>query len=589
MTEKLNRKIIVIVLLSILVTAAIMLFWGNTYKSIAAYEGNIKKYALSSTEQVEAGLSRDILDWQSHLFGWEHITLNGVNISLTESYFEPKYGSVTFTKEWNDENYEINRPDITVYLVIGDDENDTPVPGTEVTLTVADNGRTAKVWNYTWDNLLIQDINGNAVTYSVVEKSLADYTMSRKENLVIDNTYKLPVQQAGQITMNILGSKKEVKVPLDVVFILDVSGSMQGSKASDMVSATNAAIAQILGYNTYNRISVVTFSGSSDTLLDLRSDYTPRTGSNYLTISDNTISTNVTQTRANRDVVGTTYTQSGIREGSDVLTSSSGKTVTIDGETVKRTPVVILLSDGEPTCYTTAYSNVGTPTENAQSIDNNGYSAIYGYYTVLTANYYKNAIRTAYDNTTHMYTIGMGISDNNLYAKTILSPTSANVTACQNSGTSDEEELPYNLYTSLEESKCMYIFNDDNWRLTNNNLITTANPYLTSGYNYSDGYYGGRMDSETLADIMKSIVDEVLPDTQTRRITDEEIRTGKVYLDDIDISAVFSLIADLLTCSTCADTMAREILILDETLQEYYIDLTKIPAGSTLMVEYTSV
>ena len=62
-------------------------------------------------------------------------------------------------------------------------------------------------------------------------------------------------------------------IPLDVVFILDISSSMRDTKnerpVSEMVEATNKAIEQIQSLNYHNRTSLVVYSNKGEEVLPL--------------------------------------------------------------------------------------------------------------------------------------------------------------------------------------------------------------------------------------------------------------------------------------------------------------------------------
>ena len=61
------------------------------------------------------------------------------------------------------------------------------------------------------------------------------------------------------------------------------------------------------------------------------------------------------------NVYGGTYTQAGIKEGAGILTSANTKfTTTVNGKQkeITRTPVMILLSDGDPTYYNENYTTL---------------------------------------------------------------------------------------------------------------------------------------------------------------------------------------------------------------------------------------
>ena len=497
------------------------------------------------------------------------------NSATIETEFTPEMGEKSVEKVWDDENYASNRPnDITVQLMNGK----TPV-GDPVKLSETNE------WKHTWTRLPLEDENGKAITYTVKEDKVENYTTtySKEQNgkFVITNSYNKP-KAGGTITIHSTKSQ-EVNAPLDVVFILDTSGSMDdNSRATKAVTAINKAIAQVQGYNQYNRVGVVGFSGTYDAYTDgwgyhpgSKDDtdstellklnrYTAKTTSKdkvkqYLTINDKKINTNVKElaTQNGRYVDGGTYTQIGIAEASNML-QKADKKVTIDGVEVTRTPVIILISDGEPTYYTESYDEVTS--QNRGGTGSNT-TADHGYYTILSANHYKQQVTTHYGRTAMMYTIGMGISkdnDDDLFARTVLNPDATNKNACKNTYNrwSTWQSKEYNLYDSIKNTS-----------------------------NYADGAYFGEMKESELTEILKQVIQSSIPKERTEKITAEQIKNAKVELKDIDISKEFSLKAGKTTYNTFKEAETAGVIAGDET-NGYYVDLTKVPAGSDLEISY---
>ena len=489
--------------------------------------------------------------------------------------FTPTTGSKEFVKVWNDTNYESCRPEsIEIQLL-----KNGKAEGNKISITAKDN------WSYKWNNLPLEDTDGQTITYSVQETPLSAYTTSvcttnAKGQLTITNTYKKPIK--GTITKNYTTtSTTRAKVPIDVVFVLDTSGSMKdNNRAKSMVSAVNSAVTTILGYNEYNRIGIVGYSGTSDrdsdmvpasTLLEL-GRYTPQSYQNnignYLTLSNNKIYTNVTgNTKNSREVKGATYTQIGIRKGAEMLTSSTEKTITIDGKQVTRTPVIILLSDGEPTLYTSKYNDVKNENRvGGGNFDNmsSDERAEAGYYTILSANYYKSQVTKSYGTDTQMYTIAMDMTKT--YGVTVLNPNATNIQKCASSGNNTEAKKLYNYLT--------------------NGYNGTANPYAGK-YNYADEGFAGEMTEDQLKNIMEKVITNTQPNEETWSITATEIANAKVNLPDIDINGEFTLTAGTANYSTCQQASDAGVLQGNET-SGYYLDLTKLPAGATITVSYTA-
>ena len=194
-----------------------------------------------------------------------------------------------------------------------------------------------------------------------------------------DSTIKLEdieIGQRGSITVkSITSSTDTVSTPMDVVFVLDTSGSMtyplkgknetavENSRAKAMVNAVNSSIKTIMSKNKESRVGVVGFSGDASTIIPLGNyaqniDYLTReySAGGLMYSSSQTIKSNVGN-KLSRQVTGGTNTQSGIKLGAEMLTSNQNTTTATvilkDGttKTITRTPLLILVTDGKPTYY----------------------------------------------------------------------------------------------------------------------------------------------------------------------------------------------------------------------------------------------
>jgi LPXTG-motif cell wall-anchored protein len=140
-----------------------------------------------------------------------------------------------------------------------------------------------------------------------------------------------------------------------------------------------------------------------------------------------------------------TYTQLGIQKAYDMFDAVTDTTVTYhvaddqpDVE-ITRQPVIIMVTDGDPTLATYEYMNPkGGVTYGVGSTH-----GILGYYTVLSANYFKNMTSIKYQVKAMFYTIGEGIQDPSeenygsgsyyqdsvdMYSRTVIDPSSDNIT-----------------------------------------------------------------------------------------------------------------------------------------------------------------
>ena len=321
--------------------------------------------------------------------------------------------SISGTKTWVDpEGTTLVHPDITIKLLKN---------GTKIDETTLTNGNTK--YEFTGLPRYKVDENGKYALkngyvqlneYTIEEVAVKNYDTTY-DGYNITNTFNQEIKGTVEITTTTT-SQTSVKTPLDVVFVLDVSGSMnENNKDKTMVDSVNTAISTIMNENPESRIGVVAYSSTynsslanannATTLLPL-GKYTPKTTGKYLTLQEgvlrgnnetyDTITTNVNEKKNQTlNVYGGTYTQAGIKEGADILTSANTKfTTTVNGKEkeITRTPVMILLSDGDPTYYNEYYETLSEK-RNGNGSDTTENEA---YYTIRTANYYKQQITSHY-------------------------------------------------------------------------------------------------------------------------------------------------------------------------------------------------
>lgn len=354
------------------------------------------------------------------------------------------------------------------------------------------------------------------------------------------------------------------QAPVDVVLILDISGSMSNSSSNmdngksriyNTVQAANEAIDDLMALNPYTRVAVVAFSSNAQTLLPLdRYSETTTTERQwvqtgpwqgyyeevtvevpYFTLNRESASeeyaklttTAVSQT-TNRtitstvDVEGGTNIQMGLYEGMQILAEEESTTANINGAQVQRTPSVILLSDGSPT-YSSNSAAWWAPADNYNDGPGSAAYAGNGFKAILVGSYMKDSIDrnygvagTAY--TTTVYTVGMGIADQEIneshLAKITLDPgTSWN----DNSSDTMKDAIKsyWSSYTARNNTGTLNInvgqhngFNyvDKNYALIHPNTGYDVDP--TTGYDYVDAYYDAD-NAAAVTDVFRSIVSEI--------------------------------------------------------------------------------
>ena len=499
-------------------------------------------------------------------------------------------------KTWVDpEGTELVHPEITINLLkngIKDKTIKLTNGNTKYTFTELPKYQVNEDGSYILDN------NGNVQLnqYRVEEEVVQNYETSY-DGYNITNTFKQDIQGTVEITTTTT-SEKSVKTPLDVVFVLDVSGSMNDNdKDKTMVDSVNSAISTIMKENPDSRVGVVAYSSKENssysnnsnaiTLLPL-GKYTPKSDGKYLTIKDDTytitwrdewgipqsatydkdiISTNVNEVASiSLNVYGGTYTQAGIKAGAYILTSASTKyTTKVNGKDkeVTRTPVIILLSDGNPTYYNKNYQSLtGDRSGTGNSTSEND-----AYYTIRTADYYKKQVTSHYYGTTgtksKFYTIGLNMSGT--LSKTILDTSSTNVNLCNSEGT-----------------------DGTGWNKTRNVKGKLYDKIISDGsadkYSYADKSYVASMTASDLQGIFNTIINDSTTSRDTRDITLEESNKRRVNLEGINTSKEFSLTIGS-TSYNFAQAKASGYVKGNDT-DGYYVDLSKVAKGSTITISY---
>lgn len=399
-----------------------------------------------------------------------------------------------------------------------------------------------------------------------------------------DSTIKLEdieIGQRGSITVkSITSSTDTVSTPMDVVFVLDTSGSMtyplegknetavENSRAKAMVNAVNSSIKTIMSKNKESRVGVVGFSGDASTIIPLGNyaqniDYLTReySAGGWMYDSSQTIKSNVGN-KLSRQVTGGTNTQSGIKLGAEMLISNQNTTtatVTLkDGttKTITRTPLLILVTDGEPTYY---YGNATA----TGKVNGYGYAdetdEDYYYWTLRTAKYYKDQITNKYyqntDKTAKVFTIGIGLKGNEAVA--MLDPTTEKVNACNNNNW---------------QQKALY------------NLITDNGKIVPGAYSYADGSKTGEITESDLTNFLNTSIDSSVENEESRAITVEESKARRVELGNINTSKEFKLKIGEKTYSSISS--AQNAGYLKKDSKGYYIDLTKVERSTDVNITY---
>lgn len=205
---------------------------------------------------------------------------------------------------------------------------------------------------------------------------------------------------------------------VDVVLVIDISGSMGSGANSKMDNAKRAAYeaaAKILAANPENRVALVSYSTNATNLTFGTGVYWSSTLGNYAANNGgnaNTIGGRIYALSSN----GNTNIQDGFRKAQTALNNRG----TTDAQ-----PIVILMTDG----IANQYYDSPTATTQRSGATNGSPAAVIN--TIRQAEYLKQLYPT-----TKIYTIGFNIADiDPAYTNATLFPTEANTNGYRTSGT----------------------------------------------------------------------------------------------------------------------------------------------------------
>ncbi len=367
------------------------------------------------------------------------------------------------------------------------------------------------------------------------------------------------------VALSAMASNKQIKgystLPTDTVLILDLSSSMrytddnQQSAVDELVEATNKAIDDLLMLNKNNRVAVVVYAGNTAksfsanngiTQITLPLDsYTTDKAGTYLVIDPETVEQWV-QTRPGRgewqevpntnpyglavyggvknssnqavandfEVSTGTFMQDGIYEAMKLLKAADP--VVREGVQIgtSRLPIVVLMTDGEPTLANPDYNGNDNRTDLGNSTmynyDGNtgnvgGYS--YGhrdsiaFMTSLTAAFAKKELAAHYGTDPLLYTLPYGSTVmNRSEALSVMNPV--NASAVQN-------EL-WNRFLAGEEVT-VYSYNEGGRTryYTVENSSVAAERLSAADRYYVDRYFPANNDDEMLK-AFEDIVNEII-------------------------------------------------------------------------------
>jgi len=222
------------------------------------------------------------------------------------------------------------------------------------------------------------------------------------------------------VALSALASNSEIvgysSIPTDTILVLDMSSSMNTAGAiDDLAVAANNAIKALYAENRDNRVGVVYYSGDNDTFVLMPLDrYTSTTGNylehyrdrsnnnrNGIRIVPGAVKNSAGQSMTAADTYHSgTFTQDGIYTGMKMLLDAE-KTVTEGIQAGReRMPIMVLMTDGEPTHATNEFDGDGTSydtLDDAQWVSGIQEGSGQQFLTQLTAAYAKYMLENSAD------------------------------------------------------------------------------------------------------------------------------------------------------------------------------------------------
>lgn len=361
-------------------------------------------------------------------------------------------------------------------------------------------------------------------------------------------TVDIPESEGKQITIpienddfliaySLLSSTVKVEgqslVPLDVVFVIDLSDSMKGDRIKETVVALNQSVHTLMTGNPDNRIGVVTYSDEAQVLLPLGHYTMVKNAENYFTLSEAgdcldvaVMNSSGQQIEASAKMGQWTNIHMGIDAGMDLLLSvPSDDITTISGDA--RYPALMLMSDGAPT----ASGGDASDWWNPDGVSGNGFvdsSGLDAFKAIMNASYQKQRVSQHYKQDMQVYTVGVGVeswddTEGRETAKITLNPEEWDKV-----GSSGLKELweKWELYQTGENVTVGYI--DRQYTFNHPPTDDVSSPY------YNDGYFSAK-NPENIAEAFQQVLNQiVVSGAVPTQVGDDPTQSGYItYVDHI--------------------------------------------------------
>ena len=301
-------------------------------------------------------------------------------------------------------------------------------------------------------------------------------------------------------------------VPLDVVFVIDLSDSMKGDKIKETVLALNQSVRTLMMSNPDTRIGVVTYNDEAYVLLPLDHYTKVSETEDYFSLSETGDSLKVAVKNSDGNIITKpteednesvtmgqwTNIHMGIDMGMDMLLGvSKDDTTTTSGEA--RYPALMLMSDGAPTASGSDDSDWWDPSgiRGDGLVNRTGVDALKA---IMNASYQKKRVSEYYGTEMQVYTVGVGEESLNAVAKAMAQAT-LNPQEGLNSPYTNEMRSAWETYLENQGSEKKaeldgYVFNHP------------ENGDIDSLY-YNDGYYSAENASD-IAGAFEQVLNQII-------------------------------------------------------------------------------
>ncbi len=319
-----------------------------------------------------------------------------------------------------------------------------------------------------WKSIFVDDSTetaGGVWTDKSVFSSAAAFLAATDENEAANSSYHLDMTDPNSFLISLSGiaSNKQVTgystTPTDTVLVLDLSSSMRGwnyNSIDPLAAAANTAIQELLKLNQNNRVGVVLYSGADENQGTLQTRilmpldrYTPDADGNYIRAKTVNGREGLGVVRGVKNSKGETefglagnescwssgtFTQDGIYVATEMIMAASQH---IEAGNIQagaeRMPIMVLMSDGEPSLVSTDYAQGTLHSDGLKHMtsdyeDGTIHTGTDTEFMVqLTAAYAKYRIEQKYEEHDLLF-YSLGLKGNSNFATTILDPASHVIT-----------------------------------------------------------------------------------------------------------------------------------------------------------------